>query len=122
MNLYVKSLLPRLASAFILCALLSACGKKVGQNDQEVVRTPAATTNIIELSNFESSPSTYTFPELGQAFIPEKLEFEGGYREAQTKIYFSHGNSEEEFYCTYGFVSETDYSLINCYYQDLPMN
>ena len=112
----------RLVCPLIFCTVFIACGKKVTQQGQEEVRTPAATTNVVELSNYESSPSVFSFPELGEAYIPENLKFEGGYTEAQTKLYFSYGNTEEEFYCLYGFMSETDYSLINCYYQDLPMN
>ncbi|MBC75233.1 MAG: hypothetical protein CME64_04390 [Halobacteriovoraceae bacterium] len=106
--------------ALLIC--LASCGKKINKEDAQDVRTPAATSNKIELSNFHSSPSTYTFPELAEVYIPSQLNFEGGHQQGQTKLFFSKGDEQEEFYCTYQFDSEKVYSLSNCYYNELPMN
>lgn len=117
----IKTLNKNLPLALLLASFL-ACGKKVNEQGDEQTRTPAATANKIELSNFHSHPSSYTFPELAEIYIPSQLSFEGGHQQSETKLYFSKGDEAEEFYCVYKFNSENLYALENCYYNELPMN
>ena len=109
-----------LLSAF----LFLGCGKKFTESKKEETqrRAPALSTSKVELANDGSSIQRYAFPDLGEVYLPAKLDFHSGDPETDTKVFFSGGNPSEEFFCLYGFKRDTEYALVNCYYDGYPLS
>lgn len=105
-----------------VCGLLFlSCGKKVNQKgDDNVTRTPSATSTVITLStDGETNPNFYVVPDNGQVYIPEKLTYKGG-NKFSAKLYINEG-SNLEFYCDY-VPRDDEFVFSKCTYENLPMS
>lgn len=96
--------------------LFASCGQKIQKQGEEgkETRTPALSTNTLDLSNDGTSLQEYVMPEVGRVFLPEKIDFIGGNTDSPTKIIFNGGTTYEA-HCFYGPKMSPEHSLINCY-------